>query len=87
MISTSKLSDCSYTMHGLIVFKCKFPDTKYQLGSGLTWIQKDKTMPDKLMYIPSDSTQNYLFCWLQFVVETFGHSTKRTNKSKFNKSP
>ena len=53
MISTSKLSDCSYTMHGLIVFKCKFPDTKYQLGSGLTLIQKDKTMPDKLLYITS----------------------------------
>ena len=25
-------------------------------------------MPDKLMYIPNDDTQNYLFCKLQLVV-------------------
>ena len=35
----------------------------------------DKTMTDKLMYIPNDNTQNYLFCRLQLVVETFGHAT------------
>ena len=29
-----------------------------------------------LMYIPNDGIQNYLFCRLQLVVETFGNSTK-----------
>ena len=28
---------------------------------------------DKLMYIPSDDTQNYLFYRLLLEVETFGH--------------
>ena len=28
-------------------------------------------MADKLMYIPNDDTQNYHFCRLQLVVETF----------------
>ena len=37
---------------------------------------KDKTMAEKLMYIPNDDTQNYPFYKLQFVVKTFGHSTK-----------
>ena len=32
-------------------------------------------MADKLMYIPDDDTQNYPFCRLQLVIETFGHST------------
>ena len=44
-------------------------------------------MADKLMYIANDDTQNYPFCRLQLVVETFGHSDKLTNQSKFNKSP
>ena len=36
----------------------------------------DKTMADKLMYIPNmDETQNYPFCRLQLVVERLGHST------------
>ena len=30
--------------------------------------------------------QNYPSCTLLLVVETFGHSTERTNQSKFNKS-
>ena len=38
---------------------------------------RDKTMDDKLEYIPNDYTQNYPLCRLQFVVETFG-----TNQSK-----
>ena len=29
----------------------------------------DKTMSDKLMYIPNDDTQNYLYCRLQLVVK------------------
>ena len=44
-------------------------------------------MADKQMYIPSDDKQNYLLCKLKLMVETFGYSTKRTNKSKFNKNP
>ena len=54
-----------------------------------TGIYRDKIMADKLMYIPKDDTQNYIFCRLQLVVETFGYSTSWTNqsKSKFNKSP
>ena len=36
---------------------------------------RDKTMADDLMYIPNDATQNYPFCRLQLVDETFGHST------------
>ncbi len=39
-----------------------------------TGISRDKTMTDKLMYIPNDDTQNYLFCRLQLViVGTFRH--------------
>ena len=44
-------------------------------------------MTDKFVYIPNDDTQNYPLCRLQLVVETFGHSSKLTNQSKFNKSP
>ena len=32
-------------------------------------------MTDKLMHIPNDDTQNYPFCRLKSVVETFEHST------------
>ena len=39
------------------------------------------------MYIPNDDTNNYHFCRLRLVVETFGHSTSWTNKSKFNTCP
>ena len=34
-------------------------------------------MPDKLMHIPNDETQDYYFCRLQIVVEIFGHSTSK----------
>ena len=40
-----------------------------------SWIIRDKTMADKLMYIPMDDTQNYPFFKLILVVETFQHST------------
>ena len=43
-------------------------------------------MADKLMYIPNVDTQNYPYCRLQLIVETFEYSTKWTNQSKFNKS-
>ncbi len=44
-------------------------------------------MADKLMYIFSHDSQNYPLFILQLVVDTFGHSIKLTNQSKFNKSP
>ena len=44
-------------------------------------------MADKLLYIPNDNTQNYPFCILQLVFKTFGHLTKWTNQSNFNRSP
>ena len=50
-------------------------------------ILRDKAMADKFMYISNNDIQNYLFCRLQLLVETFGHSTLSTNESKFNKSP
>ena len=37
-------------------------------------------MTNKLIYIPYDDTQIYLFFGLQLVVETFGHS-KITNQN------
>ena len=33
----------------------------------------DKTIADKLVYIPKDDTQNYPSCGLKLVVETLGH--------------
>ena len=36
-----------------------------------TGILRDKTMAQKLMYIPNDDTQNYPFYKLQFVFEAF----------------
>ena len=42
----------------------------------LPGISRDKTMADKLTYIPNENTLNYSFCRLQLVVEPFGHSTK-----------
>ena len=42
---------------------------------------------NELMYIPNDDTHNYPFCRLKLVAESFGHSSKWTNQSKFNKSP
>ena len=44
-------------------------------------------MADKLMYITNDDTQNYHFCRLKLVVETFEHSTWLTNQSKFTEVP
>ena len=38
-------------------------------------IWNDKTMADKLMYIPNDYTQYYPLSRLQLVVKTFEHST------------
>ena len=34
-----------------------------------------KTMADKLIFIPNDDTQNYPFCRLKLVFETFEYST------------
>ena len=39
-------------------------------------------MADKLIYIPYDDTQNYTFCRLKLVIETFEHELKeRTNQN------
>ena len=46
----------------------------------------DKTIADKLIYNPNDNTHNYPFCGFNLLVKIFGHSTKETNQSKFNKS-
>ena len=35
----------------------------------------DKKMVDKLKYIPNDAKQNYQFCSLKLVVETFKYSS------------
>ena len=45
----------------------------------------DKSMADKLMYIPYYYTQNYPICRLKVVVETFGHSILRpTNQNSIS---
>ena len=45
-------------------------------------------MAEKMMYIPNGVTENYTFCKLQLVVETFGTKFKEQDNSiKINKSP
>ena len=44
-------------------------------------------MTDELMSSPNDYTQNYPFCILKLLVETFLHSTNLTDQSKFDNSP
>ena len=44
------------------------------LSLKITVLPKDKTMADKLVYIPNDYTQNYPFCRLQLMDEMFGDS-------------
>ena len=44
------------------------------------FVLRDKTMADKLMYIPNDDTNNYPFCRLKLVVETFEYTTESTNQ-------
>ena len=36
----------------------------------------DKTIADKLMYVPNDDTQNYSFCRLQLVDTQLNESIK-----------
>ena len=43
-------------------------------------IYRDRTIAVKFMYIPNDDTQNYPFCKLQLVVETFWPN-KPTNQN------
>ena len=40
-----------------------------------TGIFRDKTIADKLIYIPNDDIQNFPFCRLQLLVKNFVHST------------
>ena len=46
----------------------------------------NKTIADKLMYIPNDDTQRYSFCRFKSVVETFEHPKQLISQSKFIKS-
>ena len=61
-----------------------FYPLSYPLGSlfksRLVCADKDRTMADKLLYIPFDDTQIYPFCILKLVVETFEHSTQPYQK-------
>ena len=41
-----------------------------------------KTMADKLIYKPNDYTQNYPFCKLLLLVETFGQSLNEPIKNQ-----
>ena len=44
------------------------------------------TMADKLMYIPSNDTQNYPFCILKLVVKMYGHLSFNRNSIKVPKA-
>ena len=45
-------------------------------------------MADKIDVHPcNDDTQNYPFCRIKLMVETFRHSTKLTNQTQFKKVP
>ena len=57
------------------------------MTSSLFLVERDKTMADKLMYITNGDTQNYPFCRLKLVVETFEYSTLWNNQSKFTEDP
>ena len=60
----------TYIYHGNV----SVPHNKLQVGS------RDKTMADKLVYIPNENAQIYPFCRIQLVVEeTFGHSNSIQN--------
>ena len=39
----------------------------------------NKTMDDKFMHIPNDDPQNYPFCKLELVVETFNTQLNKQN--------
>ena len=49
-------------------------------------ILRAKTMKVKLMKIPNDDKQYYLFCRLKLLVILYGHFKFGTNQLKFNKS-
>ena len=49
-------------------------------------VLRDKTIDDKLMYISNNDKQNYLFCRLQSLVETFGHYLSRNNQTQMKKN-
>ena len=44
-------------------------------------------MDDKLIYIPNNDTQNYLFCRLQLMVEMFEHWTNEQTNQNSLESP
>ena len=44
-------------------------------------------MADKLMYISNDDTQNYPFCKLRLVIDTFRHLLNQQTNQNSMKSP
>ena len=53
----------------------KSSNRAFNLKVNKTGITRDKTMADKLMYIPNDDIKNYNICRIELVVETFELST------------
>ena len=59
-----------------LTFKNRNLETRqWAINKILDYFLMDKTMADKLMYIPIDDTQNYRFCRSKLVDETFKHLT------------
>ena len=58
-----------------IYSKLKFENSKTINFQYFQGIQRDKTIGNKLMYIPNEDSQNYPLCRLKLVVETFEHLT------------
>ena len=50
-------------------------------------IYRDKTMSDKLIYIPNDNTQNYPFFRLQLVVEKLNTQLNELTNQNLVKVP
>ena len=42
--------------------KVEYTELKFDLAIYISGIKRNKTVADKLMYIPDDDTQNYSFC-------------------------
>ena len=55
--------------------KVEYTELKFDLAIYISGIKRNKTVADKLMYIPNDDTQNYYFYRSELVVEPFKHST------------
>ena len=65
----------TYLSQFLLGYSYKITQKHIQIAFKLLDNSLDKTMADKLMFIPNNDTQNYPFCSAKLVVETFEHST------------